>query len=286
MDDLSALSGLPLFSGLGEEELGALLGVFEERSVERGEVLFEAGARPAAVLVLTEGSLSIRDASEEVLQVLAPAQVGELSALTGEDRNLTAVATEPSRLLAAPVEAFEAFLDARGTVGGKVYRNLLRVAARKIGRDRRRLREMKENIVSTQRAMKDMREALLDSEDTALHATLFEELDSLVEQNRKIHYLVEPSRMVPTDLLLDDGRYRVTALSNEWLYFTPPSPGVAAGDDLRGVLSLQGRELPVSGKVENVTEGEICVYLDNLIDEYDEALQQHLSRAQLLDTVL
>lgn len=285
-DLLTQLAPLPMFSGLSQQDLRSLLDVFEKRTVAAGEALFQAGDAPSAVYLLIDGSLSIRDTSGEVLHISPPAQVGELSALTGEDRNLTAVAASPCQVLAAPVAAFQQFLEAHGRIAFMVHRNLLRVAARKIGRDRRRLTQMKENIKSTQKAMKGMREALLDSEDTPLHAALFEELDALVEQNRKIHYLVEPSRMVPTDFRLGDEPRPVLALSNEWLYFARPPASLQPGSELSGVLMLDGKELPVSGQVERVTPSEASIYLDNLIPEYDEALAEHLNRAQLLDTVL
>lgn len=283
---IDSLASISLFTGLGRADLAKVLEVFEPKAVKAGEVLFEAGTAPTALCILVEGALSIRNETGEVLGVSPPQPIGELSALTGEDRNLTAVASAPSTLLAAPVERFQELLQADGRIGFAILRNVMRVAARKIGRDRRRLNEMRENIVGTQKAMKRMREALLDSEDTPLHVALFEQLDALVEQNRKIHYLVEPSRMVPTDLVLPEGRRRVTALSREWLYFSDPPGSVKAGEELRAVLSLDGREIPISGRVEKAADGEAAVYLDELIAEYDDAFSTHLSRAQLLDVVL
>jgi CRP-like cAMP-binding protein len=160
------LAELPLFSDLSANQLHRLLEVFEEHRVASGEVLFEAGSAPSTVWLLVKGSLSVRDTSGEVLQISPPAQVGELSALTGEDRNLSAVAATPCALLGAPVATFQRFLEANGAIAFVVHRNLLRVAARKLGRDRRRLTEMRDNIKGTQRAMKIMRDALLESEDT------------------------------------------------------------------------------------------------------------------------
>jgi CRP-like cAMP-binding protein len=280
------LAELPLFSDLSANQLHRLLEVFEEHRVASGEVLFEAGSAPSTVWLLVKGSLSVRDTSGEVLQISPPAQVGELSALTGEDRNLSAVAATPCALLGAPVATFQRFLEANGAIAFVVHRNLLRVAARKLGRDRRRLTEMRDNIKGTQRAMKIMRDALLESEDTPLHAALFEQLDALVEQNRKIHYLVEPSRMVPTDFRLDGAMRPVRALSREWLYFASPPPDLQPGAEVSGELILDGVEIAVSGRVERVSRTEASVYLDNLIPDYDATLVRHLSRAQLLDVVL
>jgi len=283
---IDSLASIPLFAGLSRDDLAKVLEVFDSKTVKEGEVLFEAGTAPTALWILVDGSLSIRNESGEVLGVSPSQPIGELSALTGEDRSLTAVASGPSTLLTAPVQRFQELLQAQGRIGFEIQRNLLRMAARKIGRDRRRLAEMRDNIVGTQKAMKRMREALLDSEDTPLHVALFEQLDALVEQNRKIHYLVEPSRMVPTEIVLPEGKRRVTALSREWLYFSDPPASVKEGDELRAVLSLDGNEIPISGRVDKAADGEAALYLDELIAEYDDAFSAHLGRAQLLDVVL
>lgn len=283
----SELKSVPLFTGIGDDALAKLLALLEEERVEEGAVLFEAGKRPTRLILLIEGSLSVRDADGEVFLVRPIAPVGELGAVTGELRNLTTVAAEPSLLLTTPVPTLHDYFRQHGDVAVAFQNNMLKLAARKIGRDRRRLREMRENIVSSQKAMKRMREALLDSEDNPLHATLYEQLDALIEQNRKVHYLVEPSRLVPTHVRFDDGEERrVTAVSNEWLYFDNPPPGRDVNSEWSGVLVLDGSELPVSGTVEKWNSGEAAIFLDEMIDAYDRQLSDHLTRAQLLDIVL
>ncbi len=281
------LQTIPLFAGIPETELLALLSAFREETFEPNQTVFEAGEPPTRFLLLVDGSISARDSDGEVFEIHPPAPIGELGALTGELRNLTCVVSARARLLVAPLDELQHFLEEHGPVAFAFHRNLLRLSARKIGRDRRRLREMRENIISTQKAMKRMREAILESEDNPLHAALFEQLDALIEQNRKVHYLVEPSRLVPTHFRLDDGQVRrVTAISNEWLYFLNPPATVTAGAEVSGVLLLDGAEIAVSGTVEHVTETEAAVFLDELIAAYDEKLTRHLTRAQLLDIVL
>ena len=281
------LQAIPLFADLAEDELRALLSVFTLETFEVDTVVFEAGAKPSRLLILIEGAISARDGDGEVFEICPPAPVGELGALTGELRNLTCVVTERASILVAKLDEWQKFLEKHGSVAFGFHRNLLRLSARKIGRDRRRLREMRENIVSTQKAMKRMREALLESEDNPLHAALFEQLDALIEQNRKVHYLVEPSRLVPTHIRLDDGtERRVSAISNEWLYFIEPPASVKAGTEFSGVLLLDKAEIPLSGNVERVNDVEAAIFLDELITEYDQALTKHLTRAQLLDIVL
>lgn len=282
----AALAKLPHFADFGTSDLAALLGIFQKRTLPEGTVLFRAGELPKSLHLLVEGAISAGGDEGEVAVASAPCPLGELGVLAGEARALTVVATTKLEVLEASLEDLERLLSTDARIGYLFQRNLLRLAARKIGRDRRRLAEMRANIVSTQKAMKGMRDVLLDAEDNQLHAALFEELDALVEQNRRIHYLVEPSRLVPTHVRLDGvGLRRVAALSNEWLYFDAEGVKLTAGDEVRAVLVLDGAEMPVSGRIERVA-GEVMVFLDELIPEYDALLARHLTRAQLLDVVL
>ncbi len=286
-DSLDALSKLPLFSGFSDAEIQTFVEMSERRKVPQGEVLFEAGSQPQAVYLLVKGSVTVTNAEEEVLLATSPSFIGELSAMTGEDRNLSAAAAEDSEVLAASIDTLWTFLGKNPSFAIRFQRNLLELSARKIGRDRARLKQMKENIVNTQHAMKVMRDALLEGEDNPLHALLFEQLDALIEHNRRIHYLVQPSRLVSTEIRLDDGSvHRVMALSNEWVFFEEPPEGLELNAEFSAVLLLEGKELLISGTVDRVDENEAGIFLDELVSEYEELFNRHLTKAQLLDVVL
>jgi CRP-like cAMP-binding protein len=279
---------VPLFTDLDDAQLEVLIGATQRRKLPAGHVLFEKGAIADCWFLLVEGAISVRDQDGERFLIRATATVGELSVFTEEERRLTAVVVEPSVVLFLSRADLQKLLEQNGAIAFGLMRGLLRLTGRKIGRDQRRLREMRENIVSTQKAMKRMQDFLLEGEDNPLHAALFEELDALVEQNKRWHYLVEPSRLVPTSIRLDDGTTaRVIALSNEWLHFEKPKTvELTASKDFSCVLVLDGAELPLSGTVERVTDTEVVVFLDELIPEYDRKLSDHLARAQMLDVVL
>jgi CRP/FNR family transcriptional regulator, cyclic AMP receptor protein len=282
------LRSVPLFNDLSDEQLELFLSAAQTRRLPPGHVLFEQGSVPDCWFLLTEGAVSVRDEDGERFLVRAVTPVGELSVFTNEERRLAAVVTEPSEVMFLSRPDLQQLLESRGELGFGLMRGLLRLAGRKIGRDQRRLREMRANIVTTQKAMKRMQEFLLEGEDNPLHAALFEELDALVEQNKRWHYLVEPSRLVRTQIRVDSNvELRVLALSNEWLH-VEPSPAVefTVGKDWSGVLLLEDRELPISGSVEKVTATEVAIFLDELIPEYEKQLADHLARAQMLDVVL
>jgi CRP-like cAMP-binding protein len=282
------IRNVPLFADLDDAQLEILIGATQRRALPAGHVLFEKDSVADCWFLLVEGAISVRDADGERFLVRAVTTVGELSVFTEEERRLSAVVVEPSVVLFLPRNDLQQLLEKNGPLAFGLMRGLLRLTGRKIGRDQRRLREMRENIVSTQKAMKRMQDFLLEGEDNPLHAALFEELDALVEQNKRWHYLVEPSRLVPTEVRLDGGTTsRVTALSNEWLHFEKPNGlEMATGKDWSGVLLLDGEEVPVSGTLEQVTGNEMLVFLDELIPEYDAKLANHLARAQMLDVVL
>lgn len=279
---------VPLFNDLSDEQLELFLNATQRRRLPPGHVLFEQGSVPDCWFLLIEGAVSVRDEDGERFLVRAVTPVGELSVFTNEERRLTAVVTEPSEVMFLPRPELQKLLEKHGELAFGLMRGLLRLTGRKIGRDQRRLREMRENIVTTQKAMKRMQEFLLEGEDNPLHAALFEELDALVEQNKRWHYLVEPSRLVRTQVRLDSNAIlRVAALSNEWLHLEPnPEVEFVVGKDWSGVLLLEDRELPISGTVEKSTATEVAIFLDELIPEYEKQLADHLARAQMLDVVL
>jgi CRP/FNR family transcriptional regulator, cyclic AMP receptor protein len=279
---------IPLFNDLNDEQLELFLRATQRRRLPAGHVLFEQGSVPDCWFLLTEGAVSVRDEDGERFLVRAVTPVGELSVFTNEERRLSAVVTEPSEVMFLPRPDLQKLLETHGEVAFGLMRGLLRLTGRKIGRDQRRLREMRENIITTQKAMKRMQEFLLEGEDNPLHAALFEELDALVEQNKRWHYLVEPSRLVSTQVRVDSNvLLRVLALSNEWLHIeSNPAVEFTVGKDWSAVLLLEDREVPISGTVEKVTANGVVVFLDELIPEYENQLAGHLARAQMLDVVL
>jgi len=52
------------------------------------------------------------------------------------------------------------------------------------------------------------------------------------------------------------------------------------------VLVTATGEIPISGTVHAAAEGSVLVALDLLIDEYQKALREYLTRVQMLDFVV
>lgn len=285
--DLDALSGVPLFRGIAPADLRVLADALRPHRVPAGHVLFAADEVADDFHVLSDGIVSVVEREGEQFRLRPIAPLGELGAITGQRRYFTAVAAVECELHSLPVAELHALLGRHPTLGLALHANLLGMTVRKVRRDARRIAEMRENLITTQKAMKRMRQALLDSEDTPLHAAFFEELDSLIEQNRKGHYLTEVRDAIPTTVRADGGdAVTVIALSNEWLHLRIAGAAPARGTEWSGVLELASGAIPVSGTVEEVDGDEVHVYLDELIEGFAVTLEDHLTRLQMLDVVL
>lgn len=281
------LRAVPLFADMNDEHLKTLLGVLQRRRLAEGEGLFEEGSIADHLIILIEGEISVHQGVEERFRLRPISLVGELGGMTGIKRTSTAVATQASEVLSIGTEALLHFFEQHGHIAYPFYHSFLHIVADKLIRDRRRMDEMRQNIITTQKAMKTMRTALLEAEDTPLSRMLFEELDALIEQNRKGHYMVDAPKALTTRIRLDDGSLReVSRLSNEWLIVAAGPGATPDKGEWSGVLVTQDTEIPISGVVENSENGAFTVNLDTLIDEYAEALERHLTKLQMLDIIL
>lgn len=282
------LRKLPLFANMTEVHLAELIGALEERRLQPGEVVFEAGSVSERFELLVEGAIVLLSGNNEVYELEPLAPLGELGAVTQGKRSMTAKAKTEVTLLGASWPSLLEFFEDHGDVAFPFHHNLLRVVAAKVRRDQQRLEEMRNNLIVTQKAMKRMRDALLESEDTPLHDNLFEELDALIEQNKKAHYVVEPSQALRTQIRLDGGALAsVQAISNERLVVDfGASPLSALGSAWVGVLVAPEVELPLSGTVDSIQGSVVSIDLDPLIEEYAQRLERHLTRLQMLDVVL
>jgi cAMP-dependent protein kinase regulator len=104
---------LPLFSALSRPALRALVEAFEVRVVPAGGVLIEEGSPGTEAFIVARGELEVRrgladDGEPIVLARLQNGQVfGEMALVSRAPRAASVVATRPSLVLAAPVEALE-----------------------------------------------------------------------------------------------------------------------------------------------------------------------------------
>lgn len=283
-----ALRTVPLFADLADDHLQALSAVFTPLELAEGDVLFREGDEPTHFILLAKGEVTIAYAGEPRFRLVPIAPIGELGTLTGVARRTSAVASAKSTIWRVEREALLRFFEQRGDVAFRFYHALLGIVADKIRRDELRMQAMRDNLVFTQKAMKALRDQVLEAEETPLSVDVCDQLEELIEHNRRGHYRVAPKHSLATRVRRDDGALvPVAEMSLDEIHLAPGAlPGLVAGSDWSGVLVLPNAEVPVSGRIDRADDAGVAVRLDPMIQEYTRVLGDHLTRVQMLDFVV
>jgi CRP-like cAMP-binding protein len=284
LDDLRTI---PLFRGFAEEDLAEIAQQF--RPAGAG-VLFDVGQPARSFYLLTAGEVTLDQPGDDVYRLRPPALIGELGGLAGLTRNGRAVASEGAEVWELEQATVQRFFADNQELGVRFLVNLLEVVADKVHRDQRRLADMRANLVRTQKALKQLRELVLDAPETPISAPVHDTLDRLIVHNRRVNYRVEPPAALASTVRLDAGVAPVFELSRTHITLAWPDGGTppATGTWLSGVAQLGGAEIPVSGKVmrSSPDHRRITFELDLLLDEYVAVLEGYLTRVQLLDILV
>ncbi len=291
------LRTIPLFREITDAHLTTLTATFEKQTFPAGETLFTAGSLPTKFLLLVRGEVLLTpgpapgeptpESTEGRYQLRGIAPIGELGALTGITRNTTAVTTTDAEIWSVELFTLMAFFERHGEVAFPFYHNLLKVVSDKVRRDRRRMDDMRANIIRTQKAMKKLRELVLETGETPLSSPIFEVLEELIEKNRRSHYRVSPTNALTAGVRLDDGTtLPVLDISDSHLKLVGTPETFSQGATVSFVLLLPSGEIPVSGTVERVSRDGAVVNLDLMIDGYRSILGDYVTRLQMLDYVV
>lgn len=297
MSIVQDLRSLPLFQGISEARLEQLVATFQTVKHKAGTVLFRPGDTATQFELLTKGEVSIEEPKAEQSGADAPsvrfdlrplAPLGELGALTGLPRSTTATATTDIEVLSVNVSDLLGFFEANGDIGFAFYKNLLGLVSDKVRRDRSRIEDMRTNIVRTQKAMKKLRDVVLDAAETEISKPVFETLDTLIDKNRRANYRVSPTASYPAHVRLDDGRViPVLEVSEGHVKVAGRTQDLTADPTFwAGVLVVPTSEILLSGSVLREGEGGVVVKLDKPIEEYKAKLDDYTTRVQLLDFVV
>ena len=284
----SSIKSLPLFQGISEVRLDQLVAAFRPITHKAGTVLFKTGDIATHFELLAKGEVCLEESPTTKFDLRPVSPLGELGALTGIPRSTTATATTDVEILAVPVGDLLGFFDSNADIGFAFYKNLLGVVSDKVRRDRRRLGEMRSNIIRTQKAMKQMRESVLAAQETEISKPLFESLDQLIDNNRRANYRVSPTPGYPAQVRLDNGHMaRVLEVSEGYLKVEGKTTDLTTDPSYwAGVLVMPTSEILVSGTVLREDNGGVVVKLDTLVDEFKTKLDDYSVRLQLLDYVV
>ena len=110
-----ALQNCALFSALRPEELRKILAMASERSVGRGQTIFQRGDAESSMMAVLKGSVRIStgsaDGKEVILNTIRTGEVfGEIALLDGRPRSAGATAIEDCDLLVIERRNFLPFL--------------------------------------------------------------------------------------------------------------------------------------------------------------------------------
>jgi CRP-like cAMP-binding protein len=278
------LHGIPLFRSFSDEEVQRLAELFEPVGANEGDILFTQGEAAGAFYLLVAGEVSLRQDEREVYLLKPPCLIGELGATTGILRHCRAVVGPATVLRRIDSVRLHDFCSRNPDIGLPFYRALLASAADKIAHDQRRSAEMREHIIVTQKAMKGLRDFILESPDSSISRRIHDTLEGLIQQNRRANYRVEPPPALAAYLRLDDGRLAsVVELSRTHVNVRLTGTLPEQGGELSGVLVLAGPEIPASGIVLRVQGNRVVLVLDLLLDEFAAVLEGYLARVQMFD---
>lgn len=284
---LEDLRTIPLFRGFSDEELVEVGGLFTRTAPTGGGVLFEVDEPARCFYLLTAGAVTLDRPGDEVYQLRPPALIGELGGLAGLTRSCKAITSADAELWQLDAKEVQSFFAINQELGVRFLVNLLDVVADKVHRDERRLADMRGNLVRTQKALKALRELVLEAPETPVSAPVHDTLDQLIVHNRRVNYRIEPPAALAAYVKVDAGRAKLVELSRTHVTVDWPVAGAPRlGHWLTGVAELAGTEIPMSGKVIRAGERRITFELDMLIDEYVPVLEGYLTRVQLLDILV
>lgn len=99
-NDIDLLRRVPILSGFGDEPLKLIAFSAEDREVDDGRVLFEAGDRADGGWIVATGQVDLTTADGVVLESIGPGGlIGEIALITETQRPARAVAVGRSRLI-------------------------------------------------------------------------------------------------------------------------------------------------------------------------------------------
>ena len=108
---IGVLRGIPLFEGMGDEDLGILVNSSLVKVFAPGFKLVSAGAHDATLYVVLDGEVAVNKGGHDLARLGMGSFFGEMSLLTGEPRSADVITTEATRCLIVDREGFKVLLE-------------------------------------------------------------------------------------------------------------------------------------------------------------------------------
>ena len=129
MDAADLLHSIPLFEGLGNDDLLALYGALGRRRYDAGEMIFAQGDRGSAMYIVESGDVNIHLPGEEsrrisLKDIARGEYFGELALFDDKPRSASALATTPAVLLELQRDTLENYLERRPRAAMAILRTM------------------------------------------------------------------------------------------------------------------------------------------------------------------
>lgn len=105
------LRAVPLFAGVDDEDLDVIGASVTELSFKDGDVLMRAGSTAREMVIVLEGSLSVKLGDTEIAVIETGGFAGEMGLLAGRPRNADVVAKDATKVLHIDSRSFDNVLD-------------------------------------------------------------------------------------------------------------------------------------------------------------------------------
>jgi CRP/FNR family cyclic AMP-dependent transcriptional regulator len=130
---LELLQRVPLFAGVGQDELEEIARIAEEMDAPAGTALTHEGRHEGYFFVIVSGTVRIERGGQTINTIRDGDFLGEIALLDGGPRTATATTVSPCQLLVMTHQRFEQLLDTspsiRAAVLEEVGRRLRRLDA-------------------------------------------------------------------------------------------------------------------------------------------------------------
>lgn len=122
VDTIAALRGVPVFAGLSDDELAAIVPLVEDAEFPEAYPLMVQGLPATEMAIIVEGAAAVRRDDETVARLGPGDVVGEIALLARRRRTASVVTTAPSRLLILDADGFDRLLADHPSIAPKVLR--------------------------------------------------------------------------------------------------------------------------------------------------------------------
>ncbi len=154
---LQYLRKIPAFEGLTLPEIQQLFGICRLQQYAAEQTLYQSGAPSDDLLILLEGTLSVRtSAGVELSQIVPVGLVGEMGVMTGDPRSADVVTLDPAMGLLIRRDDLQALWSSNPAICRKMLLNVVWNLSRKLHEANAQMEHLKQNVPGVSKELEDL----------------------------------------------------------------------------------------------------------------------------------